>query len=308
MEVIDQWEEVAPQTGFTVAEREGRVEHKDIADILPSEDITINRSKGKVSPFVPILKTPNYAQNSGLQTGYSVEIQDLKAESGYRQVCPHVSTSYLLIPNQEIYDLGTRICEESGNPFKVSRIFWDGARFAVIYDFDSVSAEIEGEDRINLSLVIRNSYNKAWAAEASLMGKRFLCDNGVLSGEFFSRVRFKHTEGSRNWDELIEQGLGTLTTAQSSLEEVAGAMRRMRTVDADNAFMREVFSRQLPDIGPLNTGKILQEYWKGDDHSAYGLFNAGTNVFWHDKSFSANSFALNRALVDGMVRAVDNTN
>src|SRR5690606_22485867 len=108
------------------------------------------------------------------------------SKTGFRHL-GNVSKDYLLLTNEEVRELAVEIAVQSGLPFKESRIFWDGARFAHIIDFLETEA-VEDGDEVGLSLVTRSSYDRTWRYEAALMGKRFVCDNGALSGEFFARV------------------------------------------------------------------------------------------------------------------------
>ena len=105
-----------------------------------------------------------------------------------------MSRNYLLLSNEEVRELAVEIAMQSGLPFKESRIFWDGARFCHIVDFlgDDASEAVEPGDDVGLSLITRSSYDKSWRYETALMGRRFVCDNGAISGEFFARVSFKH--------------------------------------------------------------------------------------------------------------------
>src|SRR5690606_17077111 len=63
---------------FALDEREGPVMHRDLGhiEVTGIDGITINRTKSGISPFVPIIKTPTYAENSGNHTGFAVEIED----------------------------------------------------------------------------------------------------------------------------------------------------------------------------------------------------------------------------------------
>lgn len=69
-------------------ERVGTLAHRDLALIPSTEDdgITLNRTKSGISPFVPIVKTPTYSANSGMLSGYSVEIEDPDEDAGFRCV------------------------------------------------------------------------------------------------------------------------------------------------------------------------------------------------------------------------------
>ncbi len=82
------------------------IENRDVSHIEPTETdgITINCTKTGISPFVPIVKTPTYSAHSGTLSGYSVEIEDPEADTGFRCVGT-VSPSYLLLTNEEVRNL-----------------------------------------------------------------------------------------------------------------------------------------------------------------------------------------------------------
>jgi hypothetical protein len=266
-------------------ERAGPVMHRDIGRIAPTEldGITINRTKNRTSPFVPIVKTPNYAENSGNLTGYSVEVEDTESETGFRHL-GNVSPGYLLLTNAEVRALAVEIALQSGLPFKESRIFWDGARFAHVLDFTGVSEAVEDGDEVGLSLITRSSYDKSWRYECALMGKRFLCDNGALSGEFFARVSFKHVaasgEPAEAWKEVVRQGMSVIDRAPEDLDRYVRGLRLLKRAKMTDARLRDVW-RLLPGLGDGARGQIVSRYVEHEEPSLYGLFQAGTAVFSH---------------------------
>ena len=228
----------AAPTGVRLDDSFGLVSHRDIGHIAVTDidGITINRTKSGISPFVPILKTPTYSRNSGTHSGYAVEIEDASAPTGYTHV-GNVSQNYLLLSNEEVRDLAVEIAFQSGIPFKESRIFWDGARFAHIIDFTE-SEEVAPGDAVGLSLITRSSYDKSWKYDCALMGKRFLCDNGALSGEFFALVSFKHvtTAGDpkeATWRDVVRQGMSVIDRAPDDLHSFARSLRAMKGARID---------------------------------------------------------------------------
>ena len=282
---------------MSVDEKTGYTSHKDIGVIEPTEldGITINRTKSKISPFVPIIKTPNYAENSGNLTGYSVEIEDPTTESGYRHL-GNVSAKYLLLANEEVRELALEIAGQSGLPFKESRIFWDGARFAHIVDFLKRETIEEG-DEVGLSLITRSSYDKSWRYECALMGKRFLCDNGALSGEFFSRVSFRHVKGessdeAQSWKEVVRKGLSVVGHVPENLIRFAQGLRALKSQGMSDDHLREVWKR-MPSIGDSIMGKIMARYVEHEEPTLYGFMQAGTNVFWHNEKMTSADFRNN---------------
>jgi len=289
-----------------LGERVGPVMHRDIGEIEPTEldGVTIHRTRNKVSPFVPIIKTPNYAENSGNLTGYSVEIEDPESKTGFRHL-GNVSPSYLLLTNEEIRALAVEVAVQSGLPFRESRVFWDGTKFAHVIDFVETSEAVDDGDEVGLSLITRSSYDKSWRYETALMGTRFLCDNGALSGEFFARVSFKHLKGSseeaESWKEIVRQGLSVIDRAPESLHRFVEGLRLLKRMETTDERLREVW-KLVPELGPGVMGKVLDRYVRFEEPTLYGLLNAGTNVFYHNPKMTAADFANNDALTTGLLK------
>ena len=287
-----------------------RTEHKDLGQVAANQIVdglpVINRTRNLLDPFSRIVKTPCFSENSGQHTGYAIEIEDPDAETGYRHL-GNVSEKYLLMTNAEVRAVGLEIAESSGIPFTESRGFFDGGRFAWVCDFGPEVAQdvgVAGEpDPVGLSLVLRTSYDQSWRFEAALMGKRFLCDNGLLSGEFFARVSFKHTTGSQSedWREVVRQGLRLVHRAPADLSRFCQGLRRLRQAQTSDKRLREALGL-FPQFGDAAVGKIMRRYAEHEEPSLYGLLNAGTNVFWHNPKQTAADWGHNEAIVTGLVQ------
>ena len=287
-----------------------RTAHRDLSQIAPNQVLDglqiINRTKTGISPFAPIVKTPNYSENAGNLAGYSVEIEDDAAPHGYRHM-GNVSDRYLLLPNADVRELGLEIADGSGLPYTESRVFFDGGRFAHVIDFgrevsQDVSVSGDGSDRVGLSLVMRSSYDQSWRFEAALMGKRFLCDNGLLSGEFFARVSFKHSTGSasEDWRSAVREGMKLVHRAPHDLAVFARALRLLRQAQTSDKRLREVWGL-FPQMGDSIVGKVTRRYVDHEEPTLFGLMQAGTNVFWHNPKQTASDWAHNDAFVTGLV-------
>ena len=296
----------AAPTGVRLDDSLGIVSHRDIGHIKVTDidGITINRTKTGISPFVPILKTPTYSRNSGTHSGYAVEIEDASAPTGYTHV-GNVSQNYLLLSNEEVRDLAVEIAFQSGIPFKESRIFWDGARFCHIIDFLETEA-VEPGDEIGLSLITRSSYDKSWRYECALMGTRFVCDNGAISGEFFARVSFKHTTSGSDpkddsWRDIVRQGMSVIDHAPHDLSRYVQALRQLKGARMTDGRLRDVW-RAMPAIGDSVKGQILSRYVDHEEPTLYGLFQAATWLFTHREKLTAADFANNDAATTAMLR------
>lgn len=279
----------------TLDERDGGVSHKDIGQIAATEldGITINRTKHKIDPFIEIRKERLVDQLTGAPSrSFGVWVPDPDKPEGWRDMGT-VSESYLLLTNREVRQINLEIAEASGLPFRESRIFWDGARFAHVIDFPGTEEKIQDGDGVGLSLITRTSYDRSWRFEAALMGKRFACDNGVLSGEFFARVSFKHTQNGggngEDWKDIVRQGLSVVSHADDNLPRFLDGLRRLKRQHMTDEHLRHVWLR-LPRLGETIMGKIMKRYVEHEEPTLYGLLNAGTNVFWHNEKMTSADF------------------
>jgi hypothetical protein len=289
---------------IVIEEAVSPVLHRDLSQIEVNDldGITINRTKTGISPFVPIIKTPNYAENSGNLTGYSVEIEDPETETGYRHI-GNVSKNYLLLSNEDVRALSVEIAMQSGLPFKETRIFWDGSRFLHVIDFEA-SESLDDDEEIGLGLITRSSYDKTWRYEIALMGKRFVCDNGMISGEFFARVSFKHLKNASDqdetWQEIVREGLAIIDQAPDQLHRFVEALRRLRATPMTEALLRDVWQR-FPTIGNSLMAQIMTRYVSNEEPTLYGFLNAGTNVFWHHDHLKASDLSHNETFTSRML-------
>lgn len=288
------------------------IENRDISHIEPTETdgITINRTKKGISPFVPIVRTPTYSAHSGTLSGYSVEIEDAEADTGYRCVGT-VSPSYLLLTNERVRALALEIAERSRMAYKESRIFWDGSRFLHVVDFLGEKEEVVDGDEVGLSLVTRSSYDKSWRFEMALMGKRFLCDNGVISGEFFARIGFRHRENAdqtSDWKYAVHEAMSVIQEAPSNLTRFVEGLRILKSIAMSDRHLRNIWCL-YPGIGDAIKGQIMSRYVAAEEPTLYGFFNAGTNVFWHREKMTASDFNNNNVFSTEMLRyAYDHLN
>ena len=171
-------------------------------------------------------------------------------------------------------------------------------------DFTDVQEEVTGGDPIGLSLVTRSSYDRSWRFEMALMGKRFLCDNGVISGEFFARVSFKHRENSdvsTDWRHSVHEAMSVLQDAPANLAHFVQGLRRLRSEPMTDEHLRKIWGL-YPTIGDGIKGQIISRYVEVEEPTLFGFFNAGTNVFWHRERMTASDFNNNDVFSTQMLR------
>lgn len=294
--------DIGTQDEFRLDASTGDTEHKDLGDIEPDslDGITINRTKNDVDPFVEIRKERLVDKLTGAPSkSFGIWVPDPSIKEGWRDMGV-VSENYLLLTNKEVRGLALDIATESMFDFEESRIFWDGARFAHIIDFTDTKAEIAEGDEVGLSLITRTSYDRSWKFEAALMGKRFFCDNGMLSGEFFARVSFKHTGEGHAWKDLVRQGLSIITQADDNFGRFVQALRLLKSKRMTDELLRKVWFHQF-SLGDTLTGKIMNRYLSNEEPTLYGLLNAGTYVFWHNQRMTGADFRNNDGFVTGLL-------
>ena len=286
-------------------EHDGRVSHKDIGHIEATEldGITINRTKSKIDPFIEIRKERLVDKLTGAPSrAFEVWVPDPEAQEGWRDMGT-VSERYLLLTNREVRQLALDVAQQSGLAFRESRIFWDGARLCHILDFVDTQEEVSEGDGVGLSLITRTSYDRSWKFESALMGKRFACDNGLLSGEFFARVSFKHTlRGGGNgdqWKDIVKQGLSVVSHAGDNLGRFAEGLRILKRHPMSDDHLRTLWSKFK--LGDRLMGKIMRQYLKHEEPTLYGLLNAGTAVFWHNKKMTSADFSNNDVFVTALL-------
>lgn len=294
-------------------ETDEQVSHADIGSISATEidGITINRTKSNVDPFIDIRKERLVDKLTGAPSrSFAVWVPDPNAPEGWRDMGT-VSENYLLLTNKEVRQLSHEIAHSSGLSFQETRIFWDGARFAHVIDFTGVSDEISKGDTVGLSLITRTSYDRSWKFECALMGKRFACDNGVLAGEFFARVSFKHLQSVSDadaWKDIVRQGLSVIEHAGDDLERFVEGLRRLKRQKMTDEHMRQIWSR-LPRLGDSLLGKIMRQYVQNEESTLYGLLNAGTGVFWHNETMKSADFVNNDTFASALLEyAFENLN
>ena len=282
--------------------RGGLLERRRAAADAELAGVLVNRSRNGDSPFVPIVKTPTHAQNSGNLTGYAVEIADSSQDSGFRHVGT-VGEKYLLMHNLDVRRLALDVADRSGFGFREAQAFWDGNRFIHVIEFEKTESVVPGDD-VALSLITRSSYDKSSRFDMSLGALRLVCSNGMLAGDYFARVAFKHTSGQtlgsglqvdeETWEQTVLQGLSIIEHSGSDLSRFVRGLRKLHASKMTDALLRDVWGH-LPKLGDGVRGKIVEQYLTSEEPTLFGLLNAGTNRFTHNPKLTQADFANNDA-------------
>jgi hypothetical protein len=132
-----------------------------------------------------------------------------------------------------------------------------------------------------LTIGVRNSHDKSFAAGAALGSKVFVCDNMAFSGEItFAR---KHTLNiARDLPQLVSAAIGRLVDLRGWQDKRIAAYKQYEMTDA---LAHDIIVRSLDRkvIGPMKVLDVLKEYRepRHDDfkpRTAWSLFNAYTEI------------------------------
>jgi hypothetical protein len=272
--------------------------------ILETKTQLIETAKNGIQWDSEVNFVPAHTHNGNV-AGYATEAV---GADGKTEVLGRVGENYLLLHNKELLDEVEYWIGMNSDPV---RIFWDGSRFAAVYEFDtqSPSFDASGNQRdLKLSLLVKNSYNGAWKAEVSLMILDAFCMNGMVLGKRFGTVKFRHTKRDQSdwcWtNDLANIGPMVQQAAQNQLPEFANHISKLAEKEVKRWHLRALFgSASETKIGNAVAGTILQRWVDHEESSLHGLLSAGTNVLWHNdaKSFTSRSFDMNEAYVNAFM-------
>lgn len=272
--------------------------------ILEAKTQLIDTAKNGIQWDSEVNFVPAHTHNGNV-AGYATEAV---GADGKTEVLGRVGQNYLLLHNKELLDEVEYWIGINNDPV---RIFWDGSRFAAVYEFNtqSPSFDASGNQRdLKLSLLVKNSYNGAWKAEVSLMILDAFCMNGMVLGKRFGTVKFRHTKKEQsNWDwtnDLAKIGPMAQQAAQNQLPEFANHISKLADIEVKRWHLQALFGEQAQTkIGNAVAGTIVQRWLDHEENNLHGLLSAGTNVLWHNdaKSFTSRSFDMNEAYVNAFM-------
>ena len=280
------------------------VHQSNQTQILETKTQLIDTAKNGIEWNAEVNFVPAHTHNGNV-AGYATEAV---GADGKTEVLGRVGQNYLLLQNQELLD---EISYWIGLDKDPVRIFWDGSRFAAVYEFanQSPSYDASGNQRdLKLSLLVKNSYNGAWKAEVSLMVLDAFCMNGMVLGKRFGTVKFRHTKREQsNWhwsEDLAKIGPMVQQASMNQLPDFAYHISKLADTEVKRWHLQALFGEQSQTkIGNAVAGTIIQRWLDHEENSLHGLLSAGTNVLWHNdaKSFTSRSFDMNEAYVNAFM-------
>lgn len=133
-----------------------------------------------------------------------------------------VSSKYRVVQHGQAIDTVEQALQEyfgKGSDIKGSvRAIDGGARVIAEYRLPIKPINLGGKDVNELTITVRNSYDRSWPLDASLGAFRLICSNGMRIGEEFGSMSLKHV-GSEESGSVLDH-LDLIISRAPRLKEV----------------------------------------------------------------------------------------
>ena len=192
-----------------------------------------------------------------------------------------VSDDYKLVPNTSVIQIAEELLHDSGHEFSAMETRFTGRRFMRRYRLTNVEGEVKVGDVVALTLDAVNSYDGSTTFGLEFNAVRLVCSNGMMLSFLLGGYRFKHW-GDRDFTDEFGHAARKLAKVGTRLHQALPLLteltsKRMKRVDIQR-FFRET---ALPII---TQAKIFNTI---DEDTAWGIYNATTDVLTRQESFNA---------------------
>ena len=255
-----------------------------------------------MNPYAEIEVTPLYSHDGMASEGKSVRIADEEEHLGWKELGV-VSSNYLLVHNARVKEVVDLVAERSGiSDWKQRKCFFDGRRFIYSVTSDSIMAEVSPGDLIRFGLIAYNSYDGSRALSLGAYAEHLVCSNGMTSETYFARFVFRHHKGNINWDDQTERAFASVMAgSRAQLTGFASTLQKLqrKTMTVDD--LKILRKEHLGGLSVSNCGKVMDRYLLHEKHTAFGLMDACTRIFWHNEKQSYADYVNNSSATDGLV-------
>jgi hypothetical protein len=259
-----------------------------------------------MNPFAPIRTEPLKAD--GVSTGYRmVQLEQTKNIDGnafteWNDIGKPVSSSYLLIPNQDVRDVLLDITDKTSWDWSEPKNFFDGKRYMVTMTSSEVQGDVDVNDPVSLGIGAWNSYDGSKAFSLFMFINRLVCENGMLSKEMFNTFRFRHTQDNDNWSEDVRYATDFIKSGPEKVDEWIKSAKGLNTDLNGIDDLRNIRENAIADIPVSTFGKIVDQFLTKEDKTEWGFLNAGTHVLWHSKTPTVSMYEQNAQFTDAMLK------
>lgn len=124
----------------------------------------------------------------------------------------------------------------------------------------------------------------------------------MLLPQYFARMRFKHDNTGRKWDDEITRALSLLHQAEHGLARFAAAARRLAALQLGSEELQHLRRSPLRRLPTGLWGKVVDRYLLEEELTGWGLLNAGAHVLWHNESTTIQDFNHNEYVTGGLIQ------
>ena len=265
---------------------------------------------GDLDAFLPISKVPLITDLGGYSKAHSIRLE----KDGKEVEMGVVGKDYLLVANDKLMDVAQEIMGVSGMDFIAEKKFFNGKQFRYVWRINDAGLQVEVPeigDIMSVAMMINNSYDGSLKAGIQVFLMRLSCLNGQVSKVHGWGIDFRHymTDGI-DWERnILEAGriLGGKNMELLPKRFAKGVSRLAKpislqdlaTIRTNEDYLGKLPAQQFAQMQDkmFADGMVTNE----DEYTAYDLFNAGTNVLWHQPKMTTASFKNNALVVDGMM-------
>ena len=255
-----------------------------------------------MNPFAQIEVTPLFSRDGMQSQGKSVRIVDEDTEGGWQEIGV-VSPNYLLVHNSKVKDVVDQIADRSRvGDWKQGKLFFDGRRFVYSLTTDNINAEVAPGDLVRFGLIAYNSYDGSRALSVGAYAEHLVCSNGMTSETYFSRFVFRHHKGNISWDdETTKAFLTVMQGSRARLAKLAGTLRELRGRSMAVQDLKVIRAEHLKQLTVSSWGRVVDRFLGHEQHTAFGLLDACTRIFWHSEKQGYGDYVNNSYATDGMI-------
>lgn len=255
-----------------------------------------------INPFAEIEVTPLFSKDGMQSQGKSVRIRDEEEKTGWNEIGV-VSPNYLLVHNSEVKDVLDSIADRSSvKDWQPRKMFFDGRRFVYCLTTDTICAEVTKGDIVRFGLIAHNSYDGTRALSVGMYAEHVVCSNGMTSDMYFAKFTFRHKQGNISWSDETQKAFELLLpNSQTRMTRFAKALNTLKGKMMTIADMQEIREKHLSSLSVSQWGKIVDRYLSHESHTAFGILDACTQVFWHNEKQTYTDLRNNSISTDGMI-------
>jgi len=237
----------------------------------------MTESKTALAPFAPVELQPLQHANGNASSRQAVVLDP----NGHAVEVGVVSPEYKLVRNSEVVQVAEDLLGRTGIPVEEHQTLWNGRRFRKRYLLTQTTGEVKVGDVVACTLDAVNSYDGSTTFGLEFNAVRLVCSNGMMLSFLLGGFRFKHWE-SQNFDRELRVAARQLDRVGNRLHMVLPMLvdlthKRMRRADIQK-FFRET---NLPITAQAKVFNGIE------DDTAWGVYNAATDVLTKQERFSA---------------------